>query len=89
MVLVKVFEIAAMMHAVMGGRVENEFEPARHFMNGFGMDPELVDETDLLHEQYPDRVKPTSGIHAQKRKVPVRLPGPGLAQCSGEIISLR
>ena len=43
-VAVKVFKIASMMHTVVGGRVQYKLQRPRKLANGFGMDPELVDQ---------------------------------------------
>ena len=54
MIFVEVFQVAGMMYAVMGGRVENIFYRAGQPVHGLGMDPELIDKTDLLHQYYND-----------------------------------
>lgn len=38
------------MHTMMRRCVQNKFEKFWKLMNGFRMYPELIDQTDLLHE---------------------------------------
>ena len=75
-----------MVYPMMGGGIENKFEPSRHFMDGLGMDPELIDQTDLLHEQNPQRVKTDQGHPSPKQKSTGGVSRPGLSQGCRQII---
>ena len=57
MVFIKVFQVTSMMHSMMRRGIENEFDNPGTMTNGFRMDPELINKTDLLHEEDPYRVK--------------------------------
>src|SRR6478672_186981 len=57
MIFIEVFQITSMMNAMMGRGVEKKFHPSGTLMNGFGMDPELINEAHLLHEENPDGMK--------------------------------
>src|SRR3954467_15857731 len=41
MILDDLYRITAMVHAMVRGRIEDPFKPT-HFVNGFGMNPELI-----------------------------------------------
>lgn len=71
---VEIFKIRPMVYPVVRRRVQKIFEGAWKLPDRFGVYPELIDQAHLLHEQYPYRMKPIRGIHAQKRKDPVALP---------------
>ncbi len=58
---VEISRVGGVMDAVVAGRVHDIFKPARQFSNGFGMDPELVDQIDSAAEQYHRRVKAQKG----------------------------
>ena len=47
--------VGAVVHAVVGWRVEDELDRARQPADALGVDPELVDEADrLLRDHSPD-----------------------------------
>src|SRR5215204_549678 len=56
-VFIQVFQIAAMMNAMMRWRIKDQLDPGRHFLYRFRMDPKLVNQTDLLHEEYQQRME--------------------------------
>lgn len=43
-IAVEITRVGCMMHAVMAWAIHDIFEPAREFADGFGVDPELVNE---------------------------------------------
>ena len=51
-ICVKIARIGCMVDAVMRGRVEYRFEPAGHFINRLGMEPELIDQVERAAEKH-------------------------------------
>ena len=56
MVFVKIAHIARMVHTVMARGIKNFFKGS-HALDGFGMNPVLVNQTQLHHGHYPNWVK--------------------------------
>lgn len=50
-VAIQVARIGGVVDAVMARRVHDEFEPARKFVDGLGVNPELVDQVDRADKQ--------------------------------------
>lgn len=48
-----VFYIATVVHSVMRWRIKNSRKPARHFVDYFGVNPELVEEIEGTYQQEP------------------------------------
>ena len=70
-----------MVNAVVGRRIEDVFDGARQFMHRFGMDPELIDETDLLHEDHYNGIETDQWHPEPEKKTAGEIAGPGLTQC--------
>ena len=79
MVLVQVFQITSVMYPVVGRGIEEKFNKPWAVTNGFSMNPELVNQTDLLHEQYPNGMKTEQGQPGPENKGAGCISGPGLA----------
>src|SRR5688500_15179317 len=89
MVLVEVFQVGAVMHPVMGRCIKDKFEPGAQFIDGNGMDTELVDQAYVLHEQYPDRMKTHQGHPGPEEEGSRGIACPGLPEGSRQVIPFR
>lgn len=67
---VKIVLIHAVVHAVVRRRIENELDHAGKPVDEFGMDPELVDQIESVHEQKHPRGK--SEKHYRRVEDPVQ-----------------
>lgn len=56
-VRVEIPGIGAVMHAVMRGGVKDRFEPARHLLDGFGVQEELIGGIEHAAEGYQQRIE--------------------------------
>ena len=87
-IAVKIAGIGRMMDAVMAWGIHHIFEPAREFADGFGMDPELINEVKRAHEKQQGRVKTDERQRNAEDKAKRNEPSPCLTQRSREIIML-
>ena len=76
------------MHTMMAWGIHHIFEPAREFADGFGMDPELINEVKCAHEKQQGRVKSDECQRNAEDKAKGNETGPCLTQRRGEIIML-
>ena len=51
-IAIEVTHVRAVVHSVVGGRVEDGFEPDGHAAHGFGVHPELITEIEPHHQQH-------------------------------------
>jgi len=87
MVPVEVGKVDPMMHAVMGGGIEDEFQRGGQTLNGLCMYPELIDEADGLHHEHDDGMKACDGHPAPEKKGSCQIACPGLPQGGCKIIA--
>lgn len=69
-VFIKVQQVAAMMHPVVGWRIENVFVPARHPFYCFSMYPKLVEQAYALHHHHHTRLKANQRHPPPKKETP-------------------
>lgn len=86
MVLVNVFRVATVVHAVMGGRVEYIFKPA-HFVNRFGVNPELIQRVQGRNQGKVECIKAKKGERQTKPESPDYLEA-ALPQRHGKVVLL-
>ncbi len=86
-IFIQIFDILAMMDAVVRWGVENPLQRAEP-VDGFGMDPKLVQQADRLHGQDHQRREAEQGQPKPEDKAGENA-CPGLPQCCGKVIVLR
>ena len=74
------------MHAVVAGRVEDGFKPARHLVDGFGVDPELVEKVQARNEENDVRVIANQHQRNTEEDQAGERSEPGLTQGRGQIV---
>ena len=70
----------------MARRIEDRFEPAGHPVNGFGMDPELVQQIQSAHEENDIGMEADDNHGKADPDQPGERSEPGLAQSGREIV---
>ena len=86
-ILVEVARVAAVVHAVVAGRVEHRLEPARQLADHLGVQPELIPAAQQLRrqqhlERHPEQRQRDEEARQQRR-------GPALAQRHREVVAPR
>src|SRR6056297_1256797 len=88
-VAIEITRVTPVMDAVVRGGVHDGLEPAGHFANRLGMNPELIDEVEPADEQYHRRVKPQQN----QRRADHHHEGEGACPClpqrRGQVVMLR
>ena len=88
-VLIEVFQVAAMVHPVVRGGIKNKFNRPGQQVNGFSMYPELVNKADLLHQHHHNGMKTHQGHPHPENKGAGEVARPGLAQGGTQVVMLR
>ncbi len=88
-VAVEVARIGCMMHSMMRRRVEQVLEPAGHAVNGFGMNPKLIEQVEALLRQDHRRWKTQQGQRNPRGPGADDDAGPRLTDGRRQIVFLR
>lgn len=89
MVFIQVFKVGAVVYPVVRRRVQHKLQWLWQPVDHFGMNPKLVDQTDLLHQQDPKRVKPQQGQPGPEQESTGGIARPGLPERRGQVVMLR
>lgn len=87
MIAVEILVVRSVMDTMMRWRVHHPFQRP-HATHQFGMDPELVEQTDGLHGEHHDGRK-ANQRQPQPEDERHEVAGPGLAQRCAQIVMLR
>ncbi len=83
---VEIARIGGVVDAVMAGCVHDALKPARQLVDGFSMDPELIDQIDPAREENEQRVEAKHDHWCAEQETARERAEPGLAQGRAEIV---